>query len=175
METYVESTRSSLNGPVGLSVRLLGQLTIARDGVPVTLPSSRKLRALLAYLALAPHPVSRSRLCELLWDVPNDPRGELRWCLSKLRAALDEPGLHRIETEGDTVALRLGGTSVDAVEAAAAVAEGIETLGLDRLRALAELFAGDFLDGLELDRSPHFGSWLTAQRRRVGACHVAIL
>ncbi|MBN9547888.1 MAG: transcriptional regulator [Alphaproteobacteria bacterium] len=175
VETYVESTRSSLNGPVGLSVRLLGQLTIARDGVPVTLPSSRKLRALLAYLALAPHPVSRSRLCELLWDVPNDPRGELRWCLSKLRAALDEPGLHRIETEGDTVALRLGGTSVDAVEAAAAVAEGIETLGLDRLRTLAQLFAGDFLDGLELDRNPHFSSWLTAQRRRFSACQVAVL
>ncbi|MDX8530255.1 transcriptional regulator [Mesorhizobium sp. VK25A] len=175
VETYVESTRSSLNDPVGLSVRLLGQLTIARDGVPVTLPSSRKLRALLAYLALAPHPVSRGRLCELLWDVPNDPRGELRWCLSKLRAVLDEPGLRRIETEGDTVALRLGDTSVDAVEAAAAVAEGIETLGLDRLRALAQLFAGDFLDGLELDRSPHFGSWLTAQRRRFSACHVAVL
>jgi len=175
VETYVESTRSRPNGPVGLSVRLLGKLTIARDGVPVTLPSSRKLRALLAYLALAPHPVSRSRLCELLWDVPNDPRGELRWCLSKLRAVLDEPGLHRIETEGDTVALRLGDASVDAVEAAAAVAEGIETLGLDRLRALAQLFAGDFLDGLELDRSPHFGSWLTAQRRRFSACHVAVL
>ncbi|RUU57770.1 transcriptional regulator [Mesorhizobium sp. M2C.T.Ca.TU.002.02.1.1] len=175
VETYVESTRSRLNDRVGLSVRLLGQLTIARDGMPVTLPSSRKLRALLAYLALAPHPVSRSRLCELLWDVPNDPRGELRWCLSKLRAALDEPGLRRIETEGDTVALRLGDTSIDAVEAAAAVAEGIETLGLDRLRALAQLFAGDFLDGLELDRSPHFGSWLTAQRRRFSACHVAVL
>ncbi|CDX43588.1 Adenylate cyclase [Mesorhizobium plurifarium] len=175
VETYVESTRSRLNDRVGLSVRLLGQLTIARDGVPVTLPSSRKLRALLAYLALAPHPVSRSRLCELLWDVPNDPRGELRWCLSKLRAALDEPALRRIETEGDTVALRLGGANVDAVEAAAAVAEGIETLGLDRLRTLAQLFAGDFLDGLELDRSPHFGSWLTAQRRRFSACQVAVL
>ncbi|CDX54532.1 Adenylate cyclase [Mesorhizobium plurifarium] len=175
VETYVESTPSRLNDRVGLSVRLLGQLTIARDGVPVTLPSSRKLRALLAYLALAPHPVSRSRLCELLWDVPNDPRGELRWCLSKLRAALDEPALRRIETEGDTVALRLGGANVDAVEAAAAVAEGIETLGLDRLRTLAQLFAGDFLDGLELDRSPHFGSWLTAQRRRFSACQVAVL
>ncbi|MBZ9813927.1 BTAD domain-containing putative transcriptional regulator [Mesorhizobium sp. CA7] len=158
-----------------LSIRLLGPLAIMRDDVPVVLPSSRKLRALLAYLALAPHPVSRSRLCELLWDVPNDPRGELRWCLSKLRAALDEPGLRRIETEGDTVALRLGDVSVDAVEAAAAVAEGIETLGLDRLRTLAQLFAGDFLDGLELDRSPHFGSWLTAQRRRFSACHVAVL
>ncbi|AZO28312.1 BTAD domain-containing putative transcriptional regulator [Mesorhizobium sp. M1B.F.Ca.ET.045.04.1.1] len=176
VETYVESTRSSLNETAaGLSVRLLGQLAIARDGEPVKLPSSRKLRALLAYLALAPHPVSRSRLCELLWDVPNDPRGELRWCLSKLRGALNEPGLHRVETEGDTVALRLADINVDAVAAAAAVAEGIETLSLGRLRALAQLFAGDFLDGLELDRSPHFTSWLTAQRRRFSSCHVAVL
>lgn len=175
METYVESTRSSLNGPVGLSVRLLGQLTIARDGVPVTLPSSRKLRALLAYLALAPHPVSRSRLCELFWDVPNDPRGELRWCLSKLRAALDDPDRRRVETHGDTVSLRLDDVHVDALDAAAAVAEGVETLDLMRLEALSQHFAGDFLDGLELDRSPHFGSWLTAQRRRFSACHVAVL
>jgi DNA-binding SARP family transcriptional activator len=175
VETYVESTRSSLNGPVGLSVRLLGQLAIARDGVPVTLPSSRKLRALLAYLALAPHPVSRGRLCELLWDVPNDPRGELRWCLSKLRAALDDPDRRRVETHGDTVSLRLDDVHVDALDAASAVAEGVETLDLMRLEALSQHFAGDFLDGLELDRSPHFGSWLTAQRRRFSACHVAVL
>ncbi|UCI10143.1 BTAD domain-containing putative transcriptional regulator [Mesorhizobium sp. B1-1-8] len=156
-------------------MRLLGPLAITRDGVPVPLPASRKLRALLAYLALAPHPVGRSRLCELLWDVPNDPRGELRWCLSKLRGALDEPDLRRVETEGDAVALRLADMRVDAVEAAAGVAEGIETLSLERLRALSQLFAGDFLDGLELDRSPHFGNWLTAQRRRFNSCHVAVL
>lgn len=176
METDVESVWSTQKSDAArLSIRLLGPLAIMRGDVPVALPSSRKLRALLAYLALAPRPVSRSRLCELLWDVPNDPRGELRWCLSKLRAALDEPDLRRVETEGDTVALHLGGMSVDAVVAAAAVAEGIETLGLDRLQALAQLFAGDFLDGLELDRSPHFSSWLTAQRRRFSACHVAVL
>ncbi|MDX8433063.1 transcriptional regulator [Mesorhizobium abyssinicae] len=176
VETHVESARASLKSTApGLSVRLLGQLAISRDDMPVALPASRKLRALLAYLALAPHPVGRSRLCELLWDVPNDPRGELRWCLSKLRGALDEPGRRRIETEGDTVALRLAGLGIDAVEAAAAVAEGIESLGLERLRTLSHLFTGDFLDGLELDRSPHFNSWLTAQRRRFRSCHVAIL
>ncbi|RUW65337.1 transcriptional regulator, partial [Mesorhizobium sp. M2A.F.Ca.ET.067.02.1.1] len=176
VETDVESVWSAQKSKAArLSIRLLGPVAIMRDDVPVALPSSRKLRALLAYLALAPRPVSRSRLCELLWDVPNDPRGELRWCLSKLRAALDEPGLRRIETEGDTAALRLGDMSVDAVVAAAAVAEGIETLSLDRLRALAQLFAGDFLDGLEVDRSPHFGSWQTAQRRRFSASHVAVL
>ncbi len=176
METYVESTRSCRNDTAGvLSVRLLGKLTIVRDGTSVKLPSSRKLRALLAYLALAPHPVGRSRLCELLWDVPNDPRGELRWCLSKLRSALDGPDLRRVVTDSDTVALRFADMSVDAVEAAAAVAEGIDSLGIEQLRALSELFAGDFLDGLELDRSPVFSNWLTAQRRRFSSCHVAVL
>jgi len=176
VETYVESTRSCPNDTAGtLSVRLLGKLTIVRDGTSVKLPSSRKLRALLAYLALAPHPVSRSRLCELLWDVPNDPRGELRWCLSKLRGALDGPDLHRVVTDSDTVALRLADMSVDAVEAAAAVAQGIDTLGVEQLRALSELFAGDFLDGLELDRSPVFTNWLTAQRRRFSSAHAAVL
>jgi len=176
VETDVESAGPPLNAEaVGLSVRLLGPFAIARGGRPVALPASRKLRALLAYLALAPHPVGRGRLCELLWDVPNDPRGELRWCLSKLRAALDEPGRPRIVSEGDTVALRLGDVRVDALDAASAVAEGMETLGLERLRALSDCFAGDFLDGLELDRSPLFASWLTAQRRRFGACHVAAL
>ncbi|RWM30914.1 BTAD domain-containing putative transcriptional regulator [Mesorhizobium sp.] len=176
VETHVESARSGLSSEAaGLSLRLFGPLAIVRDSVPVVLPASRKLRALLAYLTLAPHPVSRSRLCELLWDVPNDPRGELRWCLSKLRAALDEPDLRRVETEGDAVALRLADIRVDALEAAEAAAEGIDTLGLERLRSLLQLFAGDFLDGLELDRSPHFASWLTAQRRRFGSCHVAVL
>jgi len=176
VETHVETARSGRDGAAaGLSIRLLGPLTVARDGVPIALPASRKLRALLAYLALAPHPVGRSRLCELLWDVPNDPRGELRWCLSKLRAALDEPDLHRVETEGDTVALRLAGAHVDALEATALVAEGIDRLSVERLRALSRRFAGDFLEGLELDRSPHFGSWLTAQRRRFQSCHLAVL
>ncbi|CCV10368.1 Adenylate cyclase; Cya3 [Mesorhizobium sp. STM 4661] len=154
-------------------MRLFGPLTIVRDGATVQLPASRKLRALFAYLALAPHAVGRSRLCELLWDVPNDPRGELRWCLSKLRSVLDDPG--RIETSGDTVALDLGGSFVDAIDIASAAAKGIETLDLERLQALSELFVGDFLEGLEIDRSPHFMSWVTAQRRRFSSCHAAIL
>ena len=73
METHVESALSSPDGcKAGLAVRLFGPLAVVRDGATVELPQSRKLRALLAYLALAPHPVGRSRLCELLWDVPND-------------------------------------------------------------------------------------------------------
>ena len=75
---------------------MLGPITIRRDGTTLALPASRKVRALLAYLALASLPVSRSALCDLLWDVPNDPRGELRWCLSKIRSLLDGGGCQRV-------------------------------------------------------------------------------
>ena len=176
METRVESARSDLDGlNAGVSVRMLGPLTVLQSGAILDLPASRKVRALLAYLALSPHPVGRSRLCDLLWDVPNDPRGELRWCLSKLRAVLDEPGRPRIETSGDTVALHLDDCFVDAIDIASAAERGIETLDLEQLRTLSRLFVGDFLDGLEIERSPAFNSWLIAQRRRFRACHAAIL
>jgi DNA-binding SARP family transcriptional activator len=161
-------------GPA-LQIRLFGPLTISRGGVAVVLPASRKVRALLAYLALAPRAVTRGRLCEFLWDVPNDPRGELRWCLSKLRGIVDEPGRKRIETQGDTIRLDLNGCLVDAVEVARATQAGITTLDGERLRALTALCGGDFLDGLEVDRSPDFYAWLTTQRRHFRGCHAALL
>ncbi|HLZ66185.1 MAG TPA: BTAD domain-containing putative transcriptional regulator [Aliidongia sp.] len=158
-----------------LEVRLLGSLTISRDGSALPLPASRKVRALFAYLSLAPHAVARSQLCELLWDVPNDPRGELRWCLSKIRGLVDEPGRRRVDTQADTIRLDLADCLVDAIEIARAHRSGIETLAPERLRALTALFAGDFLDGLEIDRSPAFSRWITAQRRRFRGCHTALL
>lgn len=62
----VESDRPDHEGDISLNARLLGPLAIIRDGLPLALPASRKARALFAYLALAPKPVSRSQLCELL-------------------------------------------------------------------------------------------------------------
>jgi DNA-binding SARP family transcriptional activator/TolB-like protein len=154
---------------------MLGPLTIWRGRTPVTLPLSRKTRGLFAYLALAPRPVARGQLCELLWEGPNDPRGELRWCLSKIRGLVDERGRRRVQTHADTVWLDLSDCVVDAIEIARATGEGIETLPLHRQRALVALFGGDFLEGLEIGRSPAFDGWLTAQRRRFRGCHAALL
>jgi DNA-binding SARP family transcriptional activator len=176
VEIRVESERSSGTGDVPvLQLGMLGRLRVRRDGVEVALPPSRKVRALLAYLTLASRPLSRSHLCELLWDVPNDPRGELRWCLSRIRALVDDGGRKRVKTSGDTVWLELDGCVVDAIEIGRAVNEGVSLLNLERQRSLATLFQGDFLDGLEIDRSPVFTGWLTAQRRHFRACHAALL
>jgi len=176
VEMRVDSDQSGRteHGPA-LQVRLLGPLTIKRNAVALPLPASRKARALFAYLALASHPVARSHLCELLWDVPNDPRGELRWCLSKIRNILDEPGRRRVHTAADTVRLDLSDCFVDAIEVARATRDGVETLASKRLLALVGLFEGEFLEGLEIDRNPGFNGWLTAQRRRFRGCHAALL
>ena len=176
MEIPVESDRSDQTcSRPALRVQMLGPLTIYREGVAVALPGSRKVRALIAYLSLAPHAVSRSHICELLWDVPNDPRGELRWCLSKIRSIIDEPDRRRVDTRLDTVRLDLADCFVDAIEIARATQAGIETLPPERLHLLSTLFNGEFLDGLEIERNPGFNTWLTAQRRRFRGCHAALM
>lgn len=168
--------RFEAGGPAALALHLLGPLAVYRNGSALPLPASRKVRALLAYLAMARRPVTRSQLCELLWDLPSDPRGELRWCLSKLRTVLDEPGRARVMSEGDTVALDLSDCSVDRLEVTQALQQGLAELPAARLEALDALFGSqDFLEGLDLPRSPAFTGWLVAERRRLRAAHAAVL
>lgn len=159
-----------------LFVRLLGTMAVYRDGTELVLPASRKARALIAYLALATHGSSRTRLCELLGDaVPDDPRGELRWCLSKARSVVDDPGRKRVVTAHDNVRLDLDDGFVDVLEVERATRAGIDSLDAAQLRACASLFAGDFLDRLEIERSAAWTGWLMAERRRLRGVHLAVL
>ena len=157
-----------------IEIRLLGPLTVLRDGRPVELPPSRKARALLAYLAVASHPVARATLCELLWEEAHDPRAELRWCLSRLRGVLGDGA--RIVTLDDGVRLELPDGWIDAVALDRSLrgARAAE-LDIDRCRALTALFQGDFLEGLESEANPRFGAWLTAQRHRYRDLHAELL
>jgi DNA-binding SARP family transcriptional activator len=158
-----------------LEIRLLGPLQLTRGGEVLKLPSSRKVRALLGYLVLASRPVTRSQVCELLWDVPNDPRGELRWCLSKIRGLVDEKGRKRIIADGSTIRLDLSDCIVDALEVTRAPEHGIRKLGVERQQALAARFAGELLEGLEISRSPMFDAWITAERRRFRGIQTVLL
>jgi pimeloyl-ACP methyl ester carboxylesterase/DNA-binding SARP family transcriptional activator len=140
-----------------LSIKVLGEFAVARDGIAAALPQSRKTRALLAYLAVVGRPQRRERLCEIFWDIPDDPRGALRWSLSRLRQVIGDV----FETTRDTVALRQGAASTDYDRVRAALAAGAKP-HLDELEAVAELFHGGFLDDLSLPRCPDFEAWRTA-------------
>ena len=114
METAAGSGRDGQKA--ALDIRLLGPLRVVRDGQALALPASRKVRALIAYLAMAPSAVTRATLCELLWDIPNDPRGELRWSLSKVRSVVDADGGSRVVTREAGIRLDLSfGAAHDAV------------------------------------------------------------
>src|SRR5687768_18538792 len=105
-------TRAKKPAARGLELHLLGPLAASQNGRGIELPASRKARALLAYLALIPCAMPRARLCPLLFDTASDPRGELRWYLSKLRGIL---GARRIRFDDDSGRLDLADSFLDAL------------------------------------------------------------
>src|SRR6476469_8624570 len=131
-------------------VLLLGPFQIIRNGAQLPLPRSRKARALLAYLAMAPRPVTREKLCELFWDVANDPKSELRWCLSKLRPLVDGPTTTRVIADREQVWIDTHSLDIDAVSVARSTQKALTSGSPRDLRSLLGLFRGDFLEGLSV-------------------------
>jgi DNA-binding SARP family transcriptional activator/alpha-beta hydrolase superfamily lysophospholipase len=159
----------------GLDIRVLGELEARLDGAPLALPQSRKTRALLAYLAVQRAPQRRDALCELFWEMPDDPRAALRWSLTKLRPLLNTPERERLKADRERVCFEPLGASVDLARARAACAGDPMTLSVDELRALAALFRGPFLAGLDLPAQPAFETWRLGQQEQARRLHLCVL
>lgn len=151
-----------MTDPVSISV--LGELSVSVGGEAAPLPASRKTRALLAYCVLTGRPHRRERLCELFWDVPDDPRAALRWSLSKLRPVLNGDGRERLVADRDRVAVDLSDIAVDLLQIRARLRESAEPPALADLRAMASRLELPLLEGLDLPRLGDFQGWLVAER-----------
>jgi len=156
-------------------VMLLGPMQVIQNGVPLRQPPSRKVRALLAYLAMAPRPVTREKLCELFWDVADDPRSELRWCLSKLRPLVDRPAVTRVIADRKLVSIETSSLDIDALSVVQCARKTLNRSSPSELRSLLALFRGDFLEGLSVDGAPSFENWLAGQRHRFGQLRQQLL
>lgn len=158
-----------------LELNVLGDLEVLRDGAPLQLPPSKKTRALLAYLALNDRGFRREHLCELLWEIPDDPRGSLRWSLSKLRRVVDGDGQARIVADRNNVRLDTTGMTID-VRELRRVAEGnladAEVAGLEELVCR---YRGNFLEGLELANFHDFHAWCVAEREAAARARIRLL
>jgi DNA-binding SARP family transcriptional activator len=157
-----------------LEISLFGDLSVRRETAPVALPQSRKTRALLAYLILNEGWHRRERLCEIFWQIPDDPRQSLRWSLSKLRGVVNDEAV-RIESDRERVAFARHGGMVDFLDARNACDAGLDDLGAADLERLAELTRGAFLDGLELSGQPDYEIWRMAERERARRLRLDIL
>src|SRR5215471_11730659 len=142
-----------------LRVRLLGGFELrGADGGDLT-PPRRKLRALVALLALAPAAGwSRTQLTALLWRERDEEqaRGSLRQALAELRRTLGDSIL---VADRETAALNPLAVQTDAVEFARLAAGG-------QLEQAAALYHGDLLDGVDL-LDGGIADWLVVERTRL--------
>lgn len=143
-------------------MHLIGEVAVRKGGEAVPLPSSKKTRALLAYLAATGREHRREKLCSLFWNIPDDPKGALRWSLSKLRQAVDDGEVIHLKADREKVWLDLAGAKLDLDELEAAASSN----DIATLQAAARI-RGEFAPGLELRGCDEFESWLLAQREDV--------
>src|SRR5256714_10120643 len=165
-----------------LILRLLGMPEVSHAEKRLTF-QTRKVLALLAYLAVEQGVHSRDKITALLWPESDEERGKasLRRALAYLRESLDEPSHERSrhvplqprhlliehytlsfntasDFEGDTQILQTAFTL------ARRRASGDPRTHLAHLQMGASCYRGNFLDGLSLPDAPDFEDWLLLQR-----------
>lgn len=154
-----------------LRLSVLGDFTI--DGAITAIPlPGRKVRALIAYLALQPsQSQSREKLAALLWGSTGDAqaRMNLRQALSSARKALGPHGW-RLGGDGDRVTLDLRDADFDL----ARFEELAASIDLEEVERALDIYRGDLLDGFALREEP-FEEWLRMERERLRASAVAAM
>ena len=158
-----------------LSVRLLGEIRLQREGKAVVLPASKRTRGLLGFLIATATTHSRQTLCDLLWDGPDDPRAALRWSLTKLRPLVNDAGFEHLIADREHVSFSLGRTDVDIRRISELLGEAPEKAALVDLEEASSLLQGEFLDGLDLPSCYRFHHWCLAERERWGALRQRVL
>lgn len=150
-----------------LSIGLFGPVVVEHSGAGIAVPPSRKARAILGYLLLAPAPVSRMRLCDLMFDEPDDPRAALRWCLSKLRPLVDAAQRQRLLSDHGLLRIDVTGIAVDALSLRhiAGNMRETSTSGIEHVLARME---EPLLADADLPDRPEFSAWLAVAR---ADCH----
>lgn len=130
-------------------VSLLGELRVTLMGSEVPLPASRKARALLAFLAATGRPHRRERLCELFWDLPDDPKAALRWSLCKLRRVVDARARPRIIADRERVQFDIEDVGIDIRDIHAKLRLQDGHSAVDELEAIARRLDVVLMDGLD--------------------------
>jgi len=145
-----------------IRIRLLGGLSMSREGGTLPVITTHQARRLFAYLVLHQRQaLHRDVVCGALWGEHPDAeaRKALRGALWRVRTALEPSKQDRgsfIRVEGDHVGFPGTGTvwvDVWAFEAGVAgVAPGVDgelsSRDLARLQAAVALYRGDLLDGM---------------------------
>jgi predicted ATPase/DNA-binding SARP family transcriptional activator/DNA-binding CsgD family transcriptional regulator len=152
-----------------LEVFTLGKLQIRRCGLPLADFPTRKVEALLVYLACTGRSFPREQLAELLWDDRTQAQSltNLRSTLSRLNEQV-APFLQI--TRKDVSIQPLAKVWVDSVELSTTLQSTKRPLSMStakRLEQALTLYQGDFLAGFYISESRGFEDWQLAERERL--------
>jgi len=165
-----------------LILRLLGTPEVSHAEQPLSF-QTRKVLALLAYLAMEQGVHSRDKITALLWPESDEERSKasLRRALAYLRESLDESSHERsghvplqpphVLVEHQTLSFNLASdfevdtqTLQTAFTLARRRSPGDLGTQLAHLQMAASCYRGNFLDGLSLPDTPDFEDWLLLHR-----------
>ena len=163
-----------------LKILLLGGFNAQLDGRSVDGFSYKKLRALLAYLAMEQgKDHSREFLSELFWgdNSAETARDNLRRALSKLRGLLEVPTSQIIFTSTRHTLRFSPGIYVDAIKLTELTPTPQHNCNstLHHKENLIALYQGEFLKGFSLPDCPDFDDWVQVQRESLHLRALALL
>lgn len=157
-----------------LEIHLLGSFQVTRGEMPMTGFESNKVRALLAYLAVeADTPHQRRKLAAMFW--PEFPEStalsNLRYALSNLRTVIGDRSARPsyLEISPQTIQFNANSHSrVDVIIFERYCDRSRQNpLDFQSLNQAAELFRGNFLEGLSVPDSAAFEEWAVRKRERL--------
>lgn len=152
-----------------LSFKLLGQVSLNKNGEPLKQFRSQKEVALLAFLAQTGQIHRREFLAEMLWDDRSTQQAlsNLRTILTRLRPQVGDT-LHitrntlaldpEVRKRVDLVVLLHTLTSIGKINSAEKAAT---------LQKALDTYQGDFLAGFYLSDAPRFNKWILATREHM--------
>ena len=169
--------------PTKLHISLLGGVAIRKGETAVSKFASRKVDALLVYLACNPRPHPRETLATLLWPENDQNRAlaNLSVALSSLRKQLATA----VIAERHTVAFN---TEMDYVLDTAVFQQAINQAREEQqrrgklsrananlLKTAVALYQGDFLAGFNIRNAPEFEAWALLEQERLRQQFLAAL
>ncbi|MDX6263558.1 MAG: hypothetical protein QOH84_5246 [Kribbellaceae bacterium] len=142
-----------------MEFRLLGPFEAWHNGSRVALGDPQQRFVLVVLLLNAGRPVSTDRLVETVWPQQRPKSPLVPGYISKIRSLLSEGGDATVEKTQTGYVLDLGSNTLDteqfaALKEAAAVAQqaGDQQEATRLLHAAIDLWRGDFLEDLDIDR-----------------------
>ena len=142
-----------------LSIRTFGRLQIQLGTKPISGFTSRKVEALLVYLACINQPVNRHKLADMFWEVRSTTQADsnLKVALTNLEKVL-KGFVH--STQNSVQINQQAPIWLDA-----AIIEKIITE--KRVEGILKLYRGDFLDGFQIRSARSFEVWCENERKRL--------